>query len=126
MTRAHYIPDGWPALVPRIFANAPEPLVAFIKQVFGATGGFRVERPSELRVGDSMLMVSDAVDREPMPAFLYIYVPDTDSTYRRALESGATSLEPPRDLSYGDRRAMVRDPWGNTWQIATHGGRFSP
>jgi hypothetical protein len=25
----------------------------------------------------------------------------------------------------GDRRAMVRDPWGNTWQIATHRGRFT-
>ena len=73
-----------------------------------------------------MLMISAALDREPMPAFLYVYVEDTDSTYRRALESGATSLESPRDLSYGDRRAMVRDAWGNTWQIATHGGRFNP
>jgi PhnB protein len=72
-----------------------------------------------------MLMVSAATDREPMPAFLYIYVVDADSTYRRALEAGATSLERPQDLPYGDRRAMVRDPWGNTWQIATHGGPFS-
>jgi len=71
-----------------------------------------------------MLMVSASTDREPMPAFLYIYVPDADSTYRRALESGATSLESPQDLPYGDRRAMVLDPSGNTWQIATHGGRF--
>jgi uncharacterized glyoxalase superfamily protein PhnB len=125
MTRSQHIPDGWPALIPRIFVDAPEPLVTFIKEVFGATGSFRRERPSELRIGDSMLMVSASIDREPMPAFLYVYVEDTDSTYRRALESGATSLESPRDLPYGDRRAMVRDAWGNTWQIATHGGRFA-
>jgi uncharacterized glyoxalase superfamily protein PhnB len=71
-------------------------------------------------------MVSGTSERGPMPAFLYIYVTDTDSTYREALASGATSLESPRDLPYGDRRAVVRDPWGNIWQIATHGGRFTP
>ena len=122
MTKSPHIPDGWPALIPRIFVDAPEPLVAFIKQVFGATGSFHRERPSELRIGDSMLMVSASIDRGPMPAFLYVYVADTDLTYHRALESGATSLESPQDLAYGDRRAMVRDAWGNTWQIATHGG----
>jgi uncharacterized glyoxalase superfamily protein PhnB len=73
-----------------------------------------------------MLMVSASAGREPMPAFLYVYVEDTDATYRCALDSGATPIEPPRDLPYGDRRAMVRDAWGNTWQIATHSGRFDP
>jgi uncharacterized glyoxalase superfamily protein PhnB len=126
MTRGAHIPEGWPALIPRIFAADPEPLVDFVKRVFSATGTFHRDRPSELRIGDSMLMISGTTEREPMPAFLYVYVTDTDSTYRLALESGATSLEPPRDLPYGDRRAMVRDPWGNVWQIATHGGRFTP
>jgi len=23
-------------------------------------------------------------------------------------------------MHYGDRRAMVKDTWGNLWQIATH------
>ena len=126
MPRAQRIPNGWPALIPRIFVDAPEPLVAFIKHVFGATGNFHRDRPSELRIEGSMLMISAAMDREPMPAFLYIYVADIDSTYRRALESGATSIEAPQDLPYGDRRATVRDAWGNTWQIATHSGRFTP
>jgi uncharacterized glyoxalase superfamily protein PhnB len=126
MTKAQHIPEGWPALIPRMFVDEPERLVAFIKQVFGATGSFHRARPTELRIGDSMLMIGTSLDRGPIPAFLYIYVEDTDATYRRALESGATSLEPPRDQPYGDRRAMVRDAWGNTWQIATHSGRFTP
>ena len=25
-------------------------------------------------------------------------------------------------MPYGDRRGMVKDDWGNTWQIATHLG----
>jgi PhnB protein len=58
--------------------------------------------------------------RDPMPAFLYVYVDDTDSTYKRAIAADARSLEEPADMPYGDRRAMVRDAWGNIWQIATH------
>ena len=71
-------------------------------------------------------MIGSTIERQPMPAFLYVYVEDTDSVFQRALDRGAESLEAPRDMPYGDRRAMVRDPWGNTWQIATHGGRFTP
>jgi PhnB protein len=47
-------------------------------------------------------------------------VKDADATYRSAIVAGATSLEAPDDMPYGDRRAMVRDPGGNVWQIATH------
>jgi uncharacterized glyoxalase superfamily protein PhnB len=47
------------------------------------------------------------------------YVADTDATYQRALNAGARSLEEPFDTPYGDRRCMVEDKWGNTWQIAT-------
>src|SRR5262245_39043305 len=126
MSKARYIPAGWPALIPRIVVEEPEPLVAFVKDVFGATGGFNSERPSELRVGESMLMISASSDRDKMPAFLYVYVEDTDLTYRRALDKGAVSIEEPHDLPYGDRRAMIRDMWGNIWQIATHSSRFTP
>ena len=57
-------------------------------------------------------------EREPFPAFLYVYVADADEAYRRALAADAESLEAPRDTLYGDRRAMVRDPYGNVFQIA--------
>jgi PhnB protein len=121
-----HVPADWPSVVPRIVADDPEPLVAFVKNVFDASGAFNEERPSELRIGDSMIMISGPEGRDSIPAFLYVYVPDTDLSYQRALASRATALEEPRDLPYGDRRAMVRDPWGNTWQIATHSGRFTP
>ena len=75
-----------------------------------------------MRIGDSIVMVSGAGSRDPMPAFLYLYVDDADAMYQRALEAGAVCLEEPADMPYGDRRAMVRDPCGNVWQIATHKG----
>ena len=52
------------------------------------------------------------------PAFLYVYVDDAGTTYERAVAAGATTIEAPLDTPYGDRRAMVRDPFGNVFQIA--------
>ena len=94
-------------------------LVDFLRDVFGATGAYRVDAPAILKIGDSQIMISDAGIRKPMTAFLYVYVKDTDATYVRALKSGAQSLETPADLPYGDRRCMLEDAWGNVWQIAT-------
>src|ERR1700730_11216707 len=113
-------PTGWHSVTPRLVVHDPAKLVRFLKQAFGAAGDFRTDIPSEIRIGDSIVMVSGVGAREAMPAFLYLYVDDIDATYQRALEAGAVSLEEPRDLPYGDRRGMVEDPCGNIWQIATH------
>jgi PhnB protein len=112
---------GWHTVTPRIVVHDPKALIEFLKRVFHAQGEFCAGTPAEIRIGDSLVMVSDGGGlRDPMPAFLYVYVDDTDSSYQRAIAtSEATSLEAPKDMPYGDRRAMVRDRWGNTWQIAT-------
>ena len=118
---ATFQPDGWHTVTPRIVVREPENLITFIRKVFQARGEFRHGLPAEIRIGDSVVMVSGGDGlREPMLAFLYVYVEDVDSTYGRAIAASAISLEAPADMPYGDRRAMVRDPWGNTWQIATH------
>jgi len=117
---AKSIPDGWHTVTPRITVDDPAALVKFVKRVFGAAGDYRHDRPSEMRIGDSLIMISGAEVRGAMPAFLYVYVDDVDATYRGAIKEGAASLEEPQEMPYGDRRAMVRDRWGNLWQIATH------
>ena len=118
-----YKPDGWHAVTPRLFTTDVAGLVHFLKTAFDAEGDLQADRPTELRIDDAMVMVSDGGGvREPMAAFLYVYVPDADLTYRRAVAAGAETLEAPTDMPYGDRRATVRDQWGNIWQIATYGG----
>ena len=92
--------------------------VEFLRTVFHATGDAMLDRPSEMRIGDSVVMVSEAGERETFPAFLYVYVDDADTTYERALVAGAVSVERPWETPYGDRRAMVRDVFGNVFQIA--------
>jgi len=118
--RSDFTPEGWHTVTPRIVAHDAKQLVEFLEQVFGASGEYQQDRPSVIGIGDSMVMISDAGIRSPMTAFLYVYVNDTDATYRRAIAAGARSLEEPSDTPYGDRRCMVEDNWGNTWQIATY------
>lgn len=113
-------PEGWHTVTPRIVAHNAEQLVEFVKQVFRAEGEYRLDVPAILIIGDSTIMIGDSGERSPAPAFLYVYVPDADGTYLRALDAGAKSLEEPADMPYGDRRAMVEDRWGNIWQIATY------
>ena len=80
-------PEGWHTVTPRIVVHEAMHLVEFLRQVFGATGEYLESRPSEMRIGDSVIMISDAGGRNPMTAFLYVYVNDTDGTYRRGLDA---------------------------------------
>ncbi len=116
---AGYQPEGWRTVTPRIFTDDVRGLVAFLRAVFGATGRQLAGRPAEMRIGDSIVMVSGDDVRDATPACLYVYVEDADKTYRKAVSAGARSVEKPQDTAYGDRRAVVKDAWGNTWQIAT-------
>ena len=113
-------PRGWHTVIPRIVTGDVEGLVEFLKTVFDAAGEFRTGAPVEMKIGNSIVMVSGEGGRETMPAFLYVYVKDADETYQRAISAGGESIEEPRDTPYGDRRAMVGDSWGNKWQIATY------
>ena len=113
-------PLGWSTITPRLITPDVSGLVAFLQSAFDAEGEEAVGRPSELRIGDSMLMVSDGGGiRAAMPAFLHLYVEDADQTYSKALGAGAVAVEAPADMPWGDRRATVTDAWGNVWQIAT-------
>ena len=111
-------PREFHTVTPRMVVSDVAGAVEFLRTVFDAVGEVQPERPTEVRIGDSLVMVTSATEREPFPAFLYVYVGDADLVYHRALNAGAMSLEAPRNTPYGDRRAMVRDPFGNVFQIA--------
>jgi uncharacterized glyoxalase superfamily protein PhnB len=108
-------------VIPRIITDDVAGLVRFLKTVFGAGGEPQSATPTEMTMGDSVVMISDGSGaREAMPAFLYVYVQNADETYERAIAAGAESIEKPADMPYGDRRATVKDSWSNIWQIATY------
>jgi PhnB protein len=107
------------SVTPRIVVDDVAGCAAFLTAVFGATGDVVTERPVELRIGDSLVMISSLGPRQRLPAFLYVYVDDVDGRFALAVQAGATVVEQPQDQPYGDRRAMVEDPFGNLYQIAS-------
>ena len=68
---------------------------------------------AEVNIGDSVVMMgSPSPSQRLMPGMIYLYVEDTDATYKKAIAAGGKSLEEPNDAFYGDRRAAVEDSTG--------------
>jgi PhnB protein len=127
------IPDGYHTVTPYLVVQGAATLIEFLKQAFEATEIRRALHPegsimnAEVRIGDSVVMVSEARgELKPMPSSIYLYVENTDLTYKHALQAGGTSMMEPEDEFYGDRNAGVKDPTGNHWWIATHQEDVSP
>jgi len=120
------IPPGYHTVTPYYTVESAGAFLDFLKAAFGAELRHRHDREdggvanAEVRIGTSMIMVSDARDPwKPMPMSTYLYVEDTDAVYRAALAAGATSIYEPTDMFYGDRNGGVQDAWGNLWWIGT-------
>ena len=120
------IPDGYHSVTPYLLTNDAARLLDFLRAAFGADEMMRM--PGEggaishagVRIGDSVVMMGQPADGSASPAALYLYVDDCDAMYKRAVAAGGESTEEPADQFYGDRRAAIKDPAGNTWWIATH------
>jgi uncharacterized glyoxalase superfamily protein PhnB len=128
------VPKGYHTVTPYIVVDGAEKMIGFMKSAFGAEvvhepmmrGDGKVMH-AEFKIGDSMVMISDSSEHSPATsAMLYLYVPDVDAVYQKALKAGATSLMAPADQFYGDRSGGVKDPAGNRWFIGTHVEDVSP
>ena len=75
---------------------------------------------AEFTIGNALVMLGQAGDAwKALPAALYMWVPDVDATYARALQAGATSQSVPEDKPYGHRTAGVVDANGIVWWIGS-------
>lgn len=112
--------DGYRTVTPRMVVRDPASTVEFLRAVFDAVGPLAERGPAEIRIGDSLVLISAEGERPAFPAFLHVYVEDADRTYQRAVTAGAATIEAPCDTPWGDRRAMVRDLAGNVYQLAQY------
>lgn len=127
------VPDGYHTVTPHLTVKGASKVLDFVKQAFEAKEIHRMAHPdgtlmhAEIKIGDSIVMMGEARDGcQPMPSSLYLYVPDADAVYKRALRAGATSTMEPANQFWGDRTAAVKDPAGNQWMIGTHKEDVSP
>jgi PhnB protein len=120
------VPRGYRTVSPALNTVDAKATIAFCKKVFGAK--LRMTMPglggklmhAELEVGDSVIMVSDAVMDPARPSGVFLYVPKVDKVIAKAVAQGATVKMPAMDQFWGDRMGSVVDGQGNIWTIATH------
>ena len=135
------IPDGYHAVTPYLMVKGAARALDFYKQVFGATVVVRMDTPdggiahSEIKIGDSMIMVADEQVGMGFPSpetiggtpvGIHLYVDDSDACFARAIAAGARQKKPMQDQFYGDRSGTVTDPFGHLWTISTHVEDVSP
>jgi PhnB protein len=123
-----YVPARLHTLNVYLHPHRAEPVLGFLVKAFGADDIEKFATPDGIVMhaharigGDSVVEMGEARGEiQPMPTMFYVYVPDADASYWRALNAGAASTHEPADQPYGDRTAAVRDVFGNVWYLATH------
>ena len=113
-------------LTPYLVVSDADGEMTFLKTAFDATekscqrNSDGTVMHAELTVGDSLVMIGQAnAQWKALSAALYVWVPDVDALYARALDAGARSQSAPEDKPYGHRNAGVVDANGVTWWIAS-------
>jgi PhnB protein len=131
--RVQAIPPGHPRVSPYIIAPDAARVIEFLKRVLDAQVLYRLDGPdgkvmhSEVKVVDSVLMISEACDGFPATqAMLHVYVEDCDEVFAKAIAAGAQQVRPIADQFYGDRSGGVKDHAGNQWWFSTHIEDVSP
>jgi len=111
-------------LTPYLVVSDADGEMTFLKTAFDATekscqrNSDGTVMHAEFTVGDSLVMIGQANGQwKALSAALYLWVPDVDALYARALDAGATSESAPEDKAYGHRNAGVVDANGITWWI---------
>jgi PhnB protein len=85
----------------------------------------------QLKIGDSIVMVSDWRVQHTetnlgspqalggTSVILEMYVDDVDATFKKAVDAGGAAKMQPADAFFGDRYGWVMDPFGHLWALAT-------
>jgi PhnB protein len=120
------IPAGHQAVMPYLILKNASKFIEFTKKVFDAadsnTPHLREDGTvmhAEIIINGSTIMVTDEIkDWSKQTANLFVYVPNADEAYQKALDNGATTLMGLSDQEYG-RTCGVTDPFGNVWWITS-------
>jgi PhnB protein len=137
------VPEGYHTVTPQLTLDNAAQTIEWYKKALGAEELGRAVGPdgkimhAELRIGDSRIMVNDAMmgAKGPTtlggsPASLWIYVEDADALFNRAVAAGARVSSGPMgsmgDQFWGDRCGTLSDPEGYQWTIATRKEDLTP
>ena len=139
---AKQIPEGYHTVTAALTVKNGARMIDFYKQAFGAQERMRMHGPdgttimhAEIQIGDSFVMLGEEladmgclapVSKGGPTGSLFLYVPDVDAAFQRAVSAGAKPVMPVADMFWGDRFGQVEDPSGHRWSLATHKEDLSP
>ncbi|HET7585168.1 MAG TPA: VOC family protein [Gemmatimonadaceae bacterium] len=144
MTKArNAVPEGFHTVTPQLVVDDAARAIEWYKKALGAEEKTRAAGPdgkimhAELQIGNSRIMLNDemggaksAKSLGGSPISLWLYVPDCDALFHRAVAAGAQVPPGPMgqltDQFWGDRTGMIVDPFGFKWTIATRKEDLSP
>lgn len=127
-----YKPDGFHTLTANATYKDTKAAIEFYERTLKLTVDGVLESPNgcvmhaSASIGDSKIFMNDEFEGSPRQApagnasvAFYLYVPDVDQSYRHAVDGGMTSVSEPEDMFWGDRTAVVSDPFGYSWTFST-------
>lgn len=133
------IPTGMENLIPHLVCSPCSEAIEFYKKAFGAEEVARMPAPdgnrimhAQIRIGKSFVFLVDdfpefcggksgtAKALNGTPVTIHHYVENCDAAVKRAQDAGAKVEMPPMDMFWGDRYAVITDPFGHRWSFATH------
>ena len=129
------IPKNYHSIIPYLIADPAAKAIDFYKKAFDAKEVMRMAHSgdkiahAELKIGDSKIMLGDECPemnaRSPKvyggcSMSIHLYVKNVDTTVNKAVSAGAKLIKPIENKFYGDRSAMLEDPYGYHWCVSTH------
>ncbi len=135
------IPEGYHTITPHFTIDGAARAIDWYKHALGAQEVARAVGPdgkimhAELRIGDSLFMLNDVMggagaSAAGSPLSLWVFVPDCDALFNRAVAAGAKVSPGPMgqmaDQFWGDRCGTLVDPYGYQWTIATRKEDLTP
>ena len=130
------IPEGFTTITPSLVVRGAAKAIELYKKAFGAEELSRSEFPGTgqimhavLKIGNAMLLIADEMPgmcKASANASFYLYMPDADAAFARAVKAGLTEKWPLTDQFWGERSGVVSDEFGVMWNIATHKRDVSP
>jgi len=66
---------------------------------------------------ETMRDALEPISAKGVTAIIGLFVPNVEEVMQKAIQAGATEINPTTDHDYGYRQGMFKDPFGHYWQI---------
>lgn len=119
--------------------------IDFYKKAFGAKEVARHFTPdgskimhAQVEINGAIVMMSDDFPEYKdgksstpsafggTPVTIHLNVADVDSLYNQAVGAGAKIVMPLDDMFWGERYAIIEDPFGHAWSMSTQTKTLTP